>query len=199
MWHRVVRYKASTVSEELTAYLHVEGGSRRILNFLPVCRATWPAAQKKVSLNLTGTGRGEAERMGSSDGLLCRQYVYKNVPVFPWQSRFYSFQRPVSWYTAKLGSGRQMSWVFPRHNLPETAHERLDSPHCEERSWWVKLSPPATNRKEQEREWKMCRLVVVEWWLRLRMVRNRYVYCTSVAVSLSSSSFSSTSLFHLNP
>jgi hypothetical protein len=34
---------------------------------------------------------------------------------------------------------------------------------------------PATNRKEQEREREMCKLVIVEYELRLRSVRNGYV------------------------
>jgi hypothetical protein len=57
--------------------------------------------------------------MDSSEVLLCRQHVPRNaeiqfIPVFPRQSQFYFFQRPVSWFTTKLGSGRQRSCVLPR-------------------------------------------------------------------------------------
>jgi hypothetical protein len=169
--------------------------------FYPSAALHDPQPRRRCSyLNLTGIWRGWAERMGSSDGPLCRQYVTRNaeipfVPVFPRQSQFYLFQRPVSWCTAKLGSGRQSFWVFPRHKSKtfvklrtnvlahHIARKDLDELSCHHQ--------PLTGGKR--RGSGRC----VD--LRLRTVRKRYVYCTSVAVSLSSSSSSTTSsLFHFN-
>ena len=120
MWLRVIRYKATTVSEELTAIFMLEVEAVGFSAFYPSAELHDPQPRRRCYyLNLTGIGRGGAEWMGSSDVLLCRQYVPRNaeipfVPAFPRQSQFYFFQRPVFWCTAKLGSGRQRSWVFPR-------------------------------------------------------------------------------------
>jgi len=109
------KYKVATASEEFTAIFMLKVEAAGFSAFYPSAALHDPQPRRRCSyLNLTGIWRGWAERMGSSDGPLCRQYVTRNaeipfVPVFPRQSQFYLFQRPVSWCTAKLGSGRQSS------------------------------------------------------------------------------------------
>ena len=106
--------------------------------------------------------------------LLCRNSI---SPGFPGTVLGLWVLKYVFWCHAKLVSGRRVSRIFPDHK--NTTFLRTPT-YILTLSSWEKSSrveeeshQPVTDRKDHDRETKMCRLVTVECGLRLRRMRNR--------------------------